>query len=60
VCAGHPVDMSCVGGLVPIIVGAHIGQVYSLTNLISNYVIERLFGIVPHCELWVGKHGLYS
>jgi hypothetical protein len=59
-CASHTTGTSCVSGLVPIIVGAQVGPVHSLTNLSSNCVIERLLGIVPHCELRVDKHDLYS
>jgi hypothetical protein len=51
----------CVDGLVPTIgIGDQVVPIHSQTNLGSQCGRGRLLEIVPHCELWVGKHGLYG
>jgi hypothetical protein len=61
VCAGDSTSEPCVDKLVPTTgIKAQVSSVHSQTNLISQCVRGRLLVIVPHCELWVGKHGLYG
>lgn len=64
VCVGGLIDTPCVGGPVPTIsIKARltqVGPIHSRIDLSSQCVRKTLLGIVPHCELWVCKHGFYG